>query len=186
MKAPVPPSDPPPPDAARRDFLVKASTVALGGVATLPPVLGGIAFALHPLRQPVGSAGFVKVTNLEALPADGRPRKFTVLADRVDAWNKFPRSPVGAIYLRRTGDRDIVALHSSCPHAGCFVDYRPDHNHFWCPCHNSAFALDGAIETPSSPSARPLDTLEVEVRNDSEVWVRYQNFRMGSAEKIPV
>lgn len=179
---PVPPSDP-----GRREFLAKACTVALGGVAMVPPLAGGLAVAMDPLRRPSGgAAAFLRVTTLEALPKDGVPRKFTVFADRVDAWNKYPAAPVGAVYLRRTSDTEISALHSICPHAGCFVDYVAARQHFFCPCHNSAFAVDGAIETPSSPAARGLDTLEVEVRNQNEVWVKFQNFRMGTPEKIPV
>lgn len=176
-----------PADPGRREFLTKACTVAVGGVATVPPLLGGIAVAFDPVRRPIPSgAGFVRVTRLEALPADGVPRKFTVVSDRVDAWNKFPAAPVGAIYLRRTGETEVVALHSTCPHAGCFVDYVPGRNHFWCPCHNSAFGVDGSIETVGSPSARGLDGLAVEIRNGNEVWVKFQNFRTGSAEQIPV
>ena len=183
------PPGPPPDSPDRRQFLVKACTVALGGAAVVPPLVGGVAVALDPVRR--GSGGlaatpFVRVTSLEALPADGVPRKFTVFADRVDAWNRYPLSAVGAIYLRRIGDKQVVALHSICPHAGCFVDYVPNRDHFYCPCHNSAFGLDGSIQTKGSPSARPLDTLEIEIRNEREVWVRFQNFRMGTAEKIPV
>src|SRR5690606_21305170 len=110
----------------------------------------------------------------------------TVLADKVDAWNRHPSAPVGAIYLRRTGETEVTAFNSSCPHAGCFVDYVPDRSHFWCPCHNSAFGVNGEIETRTSPAARPLDSLDVEIRNEREVWVRFQNFRMGTPEKIPV
>lgn len=184
-KADPPPT--PPTDPGRRDFLVKAATVTLGGISVLPPVAAGVAVMLDPLkRNQGGESGFVRITTLEALPKDGGPKKFTVFADRVDAWNRFPQAPVGAIYLRRSGDTNITALHSSCPHAGCLVDYLSSGNHYYCPCHNSSFSLDGKIETKSSPAARPLDSLEVEIRNQNEVWVKFQNFRAGTAEKIPV
>ncbi len=180
---------PPLPEGAepRREFLVKAATVALGGAAVAPPMVAGVAFALDPVRrQAPGASDFARITTLDALPADGVPKKFTVFADRVDAWNRHPRTAVGAIYLRRTGDKDVTALHSICPHAGCFVDYQPGKSQYYCPCHNSAFSTDGAVSGQGNPSARGLDTLAVEIRNGKEVWVRYQNFRMGTAEKIPV
>jgi Rieske Fe-S protein len=161
--------------------------VALGGAALLPPVIGGIAVAIDPLRRGAGTdSEFVRVTTLEALPEDGLPRKFTVFADQVDAWNKLPEAPVGAIYLRRTGAGEVSALHSTCPHAGCFVEFVPAGNHFWCPCHNSEFTVDGSIQSPSSPASRPLDALAVEIRNQNEVWVKFQNFRTGTSRKIAV
>ncbi|HEY0883234.1 MAG TPA: Rieske (2Fe-2S) protein, partial [Archangium sp.] len=113
------------------------------------------------------------------------PRKFSVLATKVDAWNRTPNVPVGAVYLQRLPGNKVRALNVVCPHAGCFVDYKGDKNNFHCPCHNSSFGLDGTILDPKSPSPRPLDALEVEVRGN-EVWVKFQNFRAGVHEKIPV
>jgi hypothetical protein len=50
----------------------------------------GLLTLLDPLRRKAGISGFVHVTSLSALPEDGTPRRFPVIADRVDAWNKFP------------------------------------------------------------------------------------------------
>jgi Rieske Fe-S protein len=72
-----------------------------------------------------------------------------------------------------------------CPHAGCFVDYLDARKSYLCPCHNSTFALDGKVNDPKSPSPRGLDELEVEVRDNSEVWVKFQNYRAGISQKIP-
>ena len=109
-----------------------------------------------------------------------------VLATRVDAWNRTPDVPVGAVYLQRLPDGSVRALTVPCPHAGCFVDYKAARDNFHCPCHNSSFALDGRVLDPKSPSPRPLDSLETEVRGGTEVWVRFRNFRAGVHEKIPV
>lgn len=167
----------------RRSFLKEAASVLIGGIVMLVPAAAGLFTWLDPLkRRNSGGGQFVKVGTLDALPADGVPRKFTVLADHVDAWTKTPHMPVGAIYLRRTGDKEVSALHSVCPHAGCFVDYRGDRKDFFCPCHNSTFAADGEINDPKSPSPRAMDSLEVEVRGN-EVWVRFQNFVAGHKEK---
>jgi Rieske Fe-S protein len=127
----------------------------------------------------------VRVTTLEALPDDGIPRKFPVLATRVDAWNKFSQAAIGAVYLRRTAEAQVQALNVVCPHAGCFVDFLPERGTYLCPCHNSTFAVTGRIGDPASPAARGLDTLDVEIRGGNEVWVKFQNFQAGRAEKIP-
>jgi len=169
----------------RRDFLKKASAVAIGGIITMAPIAAGVRVALDPLKRAGGGKQRLKVTNLESLPNDGIPRKFAIIASRSDAWNRYPEAPVGAVYLRRTGEQTVEALNVVCPHAGCFVDFRPEKKGYFCPCHNSVFAMDGKIADPKSPSPRGLDELKVEV-NGSEVWVEFQNFRTGSAEKIPV
>lgn len=181
------PRDTKPCAEGRRGFIQKLLAGVIGAALGLIPAGAGFKFFLDPLGRKASAAGnAVRVATLEALPADGVPRKFPVLADRVDAWNKFVNVPVGAVYLRRTTDGKLEALNVTCPHAGCFVDFKPDEGKFLCPCHNSLFAMDGKIASPGSPAARPLDSLEVELRNEKEIWVKFQNFEAGKAEKIPV
>ena len=52
------------------------------------------------------------------------------------------------------------------------------------PCHNSNFKLNGDILSGVSP--RAMDPLEIEVRNTSEVWVKFQNFQPGHDHPVPV
>ena len=177
----------PGPGEDRRGFLKKFCAMLVGAVLGLAPVAAGLRVFLDPLRRRAAAERLVPVTSLDSLPADGLPRKFPVLADREDAWNKFRQVPVGAVYLRRTAEGKLEALNVVCPHAGCFVDFNSGRSQFICPCHNSAFALDGKIAEAASPAARGLDTLDVEVRNGKEVWVKFQNFEGGNKmEKIPV
>ena len=170
----------------RRGFLKKLASGVIGAVITLIPAAAGLAVWLDPARRKSNTGGqTVRVASLNALPADGVPRKFTVLASRVDVWNKSPESAVGAVYLRREKGAKPRAFNVVCPHAGCFVDYMEAEDGYLCPCHNSTFALDGKISSPGSPAPRGLDELEVEIRNKSEVWVKFRNFRAGVPEKIP-
>jgi quinol---cytochrome c reductase iron-sulfur subunit, bacillus type len=173
------------PPADRREFLKKACCICVGTAATLPPVAAGIFVLVDPLHRKSSTGDFIHVTSLSALPEDGTPRKFSIVTTREDAWNKTPNVPVGAIYLRRPQPEKVQALNVVCPHAGCFVDYVSERNSYLCPCHLSTFALDGRINDPKSPAARAMDDLEVQIRNGTEVWVRFQNFRSGPAEKIP-
>lgn len=169
----------------RRDFLVGVSAVVAGTLAMLAPIGAAVVSLLDPLRREKPSSEMVLVARTSAIPEDGSPRKFTVTADRTDAWAAYDDSPVGAVYLRRSGD-EVRALNVVCPHAGCFVGVAKDNSRFSCPCHLSSFDLDGAVDDPTSPSPRDMDTLDVEVRNGDEVWVRFQNFLPGRAEKTPV
>lgn len=176
----------PPPQNDRRSFLTKAAAIVVGGLITLVPAAAGLFVFFDPLRRKSASGGAVLVASLGSLPENGEPRKFPVLATKVDAWNRSPNVPIGAVYLQRFKDGQVRALNVVCPHAGCFVDFRPAQGHYHCPCHDSTFATDGKILDPKSPSPRPLDDLKVEIRNGTEIWVTFQNFRAGTHEKIPV
>jgi menaquinol-cytochrome c reductase iron-sulfur subunit len=176
----------PPASPERRGFLKKIAAVIIGGIATLFPAAAGLTVFLDPLRRKSQSGQMIRVITLAALPADGMPRKFPVIANRSDAWSKFTQVPIGAVYLRRTADNQLQAFNVVCPHAGCFIDYIPEQGHFLCPCHNSSFTPDGKIDDPQSPSPRRMDDLKVEVRNGSEVWVMFQNFQPGHADKLPI
>jgi menaquinol-cytochrome c reductase iron-sulfur subunit len=173
------------PQTDRRDFFKKSLALIIGGSAAAVPVVAGLMVTADPLDRKSGAGAAIKVTTLDALPNDGVPRKFPVLADRTDAWNKYLNVVVGAVYLRRTADDKITALNVLCPHAGCFVDYSPDKKNYLCPCHVSSFTIDGKIDSPTSPSPRGLDELEVQVR-DGGVWVVFQNFQAGRPDKVPV
>jgi Rieske Fe-S protein len=174
------------PPPTRRGFLKQACAAILGGIAGVVPLISGLIVFLDPLRRKSQASEFLSVASLNALPEDGSPRKFSVVASRTDAWNKSPRTPIGAVYLRRAaGAKTVQALNVVCPHAGCFVDYNPDAKGYHCPCHDSTFALTGQISSPSSPAPRGLDELEVEIRNENEVWVKFQNFQAGQAKKTP-
>jgi len=172
------------PLAARREFMAKVVAVACGGLATIPPVVAGLWAFLDPLRRTRGAASFLSVADLAAIPDDGLPRQFPVIADRVDAWTGFAAEPVGAVYLsREQGSREVRALSATCPHAGCFIDLEKATQCFRCPCHNSSFTLDGNIVNPS-PSPRAMDELECRVGGNGQVEVKWQKYRAGIAEKV--
>jgi menaquinol-cytochrome c reductase iron-sulfur subunit len=171
----------------RRDFFTRAAAVVIGGLVALFPPLAGLAMFLDPLRRKSQSGQFIRVADLKEVPPDGIPRSFSVIADRWDAWNFYPQEPIGAVYLRRTEEGGAPeAVSAICPHLGCFVDFRVSQGNYKCPCHDSRFEPDGArIDPDNCPAARDLDSLEVEVRNENEVWVKYQRFVAQKAEKIP-
>ena len=168
----------------RRGF-IKFLCIVIGGIVSAVPFGAGIWAYINPLTREKGvdGDGFLKITTLDAIPDDGTPAKFSVIADKEDAWNKFKNISVGAIYLRKEAGK-VKALHTVCPHLGCFIDYRSTKSDFFCPCHNSNFKLDGSIVSGVSP--RPMDPLEIEIRNKVEVWVKFQNFQPGHDHPIPL
>ena len=177
--APAPAGDP------RRRFVIKAVALGSGALAYVVPALAGIVAFLNPLKQKSQAGQFLRVASLDLLPKDGTPQKVSIVSDRTDAWNRFPNEPIGAVLLRRTEGGQVEAINVVCPHAGCSVQYHAKDGKLFCPCHAASFALDGKRLDETSPSPRDLDTLEVEIRNGTEVWVRFQNFRTGIPEKVP-
>ena len=168
---------------SRRGFLGRTAAW-IGGIFTLAvPTMVGVATFLNPWRQQSQSGAFLRLASLDVLPEDGTPRKVPVIADRADAWNSYPAEPIGAVFLRRTG-KDVSALQVVCPHAGCSINYENNAQggKFFCPCHAASFDLAGKITDATSPSPRDMDSLEVEIRNTNEVWVKFQTFGVGVKE----
>jgi menaquinol-cytochrome c reductase iron-sulfur subunit len=189
-----PPTTPPPkpgdPAAApRRNILAAAAAVIIGGFVGFVPLAAGLATFFDPiLRRKKATAGEagpppIRVASLDALPSDGTPVQVPVIADLTDAWNREPNQPIGAVYLRRDGDK-VECFNAICPHAGCFVGYSADRKVFQCPCHTSSFELDGGRIMPS-PSPRDMDSLAVDPAKlkSGEVWVQFVNYYPGKEHR---
>src|ERR1041385_2146860 len=104
-----------PPLPARRNFIKKACALVIGAVVGLVPAISGVMVFFDPLRRRSQDGDAVHVASLNALPQDGVPRKFAVIASHTDAWNRMPRVPVGAVYLRRVGDKQVQAVNVIWP-----------------------------------------------------------------------
>ena len=177
----------------RRGFVARLIALGLAAAAYAVPVLAGLAAALNPLRQKGRAGKLYKLASLDALPEDGTPQKVAVIDERGNAWTRSIE-PIGAVYLMRTaGPEEVRAIQVICPHAGCSVQFKETVEEeggqkvreFYCPCHQARFDLEGIRLDATSPSPRDLDALDVEVRNRTEVWVQFQNFKTGTAKKVP-
>jgi nitrite reductase/ring-hydroxylating ferredoxin subunit len=183
----------------RRSFLAGFAAAVSAGLLVLFPFAAGWGVFTDPLRRRQRSANpensidasdFARICPLDALPADGTPREFVVTADVSDAWTRTMGQRVGSVFVARTdaeGKPQVRAFTATCPHLGCAVEFDSADERFECPCHESAFAKDG--EKLFGPSLRGLDPLEVKLTGEGdtqEVWVAFQRFRAGIAERIPV
>jgi Rieske Fe-S protein len=159
----------------RRSFLT-AALGACAGCAALTPALAAI---LSPL-----DGGIVKLGEglLDLGPLDGFergvPRKVAIRAARTDAYLKESERALGSVLVIREGDA-ISIFAAQCPHAGCDVGMNAK-GQLACPCHESAFGLDGSVM--GGPAPRSLDKLETEVK-DGRVLVRFKRFQVGIPEK---
>jgi Rieske Fe-S protein len=193
-----PASASPPNNPERRSFFARVGALVIGGIVTVFPFAAGWAVVSDPLRRRKGGdaagdddmAGFVRIGALDSVPADGNPHAFVVVADVVDAWTRAANQRIGEVFLTRSdagGKRNVIAFTATCPHLGCTVEYDGAAGQFACPCHESGFAKDG--KKLFGPSLRGLDPLDVKLTGEDaaqEVWVRFEAFRAGIAERIPV
>ena len=174
----------------RRDAYRYAS-LALGGLIKLALAVPAVAFLGSPLRKRAEGAGNEKFTTLTSLSqlTVGEPRSFGVIQERTDAWVKYPAEPVGSVWLVRqpAGSKpEVIAYTAECPHLGCAINLGADGKSFLCPCHTSAFDLQGKPQNQVPP--RPMDRLEVELtaEPDPKVRVKFEKFRTLAEERIPL
>lgn len=156
-----------------------------GSLAGLIPLAAGGLFLMDPiLRKRRGAGGgMLRALSLSQLPADGTPVRVTLRSDIVDAWTMYRDRVIGSVYLRLMPNGQVLVFNDTCTHLGCKVDYQAPEKRFFCPCHQSAFTLEGKPQNVTPP--RGLDELDTEIK-DGEVWVKYQNFRTGTDKKEPI
>jgi Rieske Fe-S protein len=172
----------------------------VNGLIALVLAIPGVRYVLHPLREQTAERGFLRVAPLSALKP-GVPFQAIVRDGRSDAYTRYPSGPIGGVWLvLRSGEGTspsertrldsetpaVNAFQVVCPHLGCAVDYSSSRRRFACPCHASAFGLDGS--RLSGPSPRDMDALACRVSDPDPggqrwVEVRFERFRSGIVDK---
>lgn len=171
-----------PPDA-RRAFL-KLVTAGLGAVTAALAVVPGLGFLAGPARDAAGKGANPLRVATERDVKPNRPLRVTAVGPQDDAWLRLEKVTLGSAWLVRTVEHGpIRAFSTVCPHLGCGVDYDEKAGKFNCPCHTSAFDLEGRCL--GGPSPRGLDELETHVEG-RDVLVRYQRFRVGTSKREPI
>jgi Rieske Fe-S protein len=168
---------------SERRGLLKLAVGAIGAALSAAVAAPVLALLSHPLlrREERDDDAPLAVARLDELP-EGVPTRAEVVAPtRRDSWARYDRVPLGAVWLVRRGP-SVRALSTTCPHAGCYVDYAATTRAFACPCHGSAFDVDGRCT--GGPSPRAMDELEAFV-DGNEVRVRFQRFRLATRDKEP-
>lgn len=138
---------------------------------------------LDPLRRGSKQRKFEKLRKLTDIEI-GVPRKVVIIAQRTDAWTRYPEGPVGAVWIFRHEDDTVDVYSVTCPHLGCPVDHLPGEHEFYCPCHDARYAEDGSII--SGPQQRGMDKLECKVELEGgDKWIKiiFEKFERGTPEK---
>lgn len=183
--------------SGRRSFCLSTLALGMGAAAVAVPIYGGARMSLYPLQQHGLAGKEYPLTTIDNL--DETPRLYAVIDTMTDAWVSAPNQVIGNIFLRKLKKEDgsmiVEAFQSVCPHAGCRVKIDQQKHPktgatetmFFCPCHSDMFSLDGKRLSPNTmKSARDLDSLETRVDENGRVFVKFQNFRLGDSQKVPV
>ena len=146
------------PTPTRRNFY---STIINGLNGLLGAALGGVAAAylILPRKHKV-SAGWTEATDLSKLQ-EGKPAE--VIFDRVrkDSWRVSTEKTTA--WILKKSEQEVVAFAPSCTHLGCAYKWDDSAKNFMCPCHTSAFSVEGKVL--SGPAPRPLDRYDVRLDN---------------------
>ena len=144
-------------ETPRRNFFV-AAIYGLGGL--IGAVLGGLAggYLLIPPRSSKKKEAWTPVGELSMAPL-GKPYEFVFQKTRVDGW-KVTKEKATAWVLKKS-ENEVVAFAPQCTHLGCAYHWEDGSNTFVCPCHTSAFSIEGKVL--SGPAPRALDQYDVKV-----------------------
>ena len=173
-----------------RREIYRIGTMALGGLMGLMLAVPGIAYVMTPILRKKDDKGgdFQTLARLSQL-VEGVPQAFAIIDERQDAWVKYPREPIGSVWLIRqpAGSKpEVVAFSAECPHLGGAVGLAGDGKSFLCPFHNSNFTFAGERRNQIPP--RSMDTLELKLSADPdpEIRVKFEQFRTATEEKKPL
>jgi len=176
-----------------RRFVLQILAGVLNAAIVGASAFAALSFLAYPLARKRKASEYVRVAPLSALNSSA-PTRVAVMAERSDAFLRFPVSPVGQVWLDadagvESSSAQVRCLQTICPHLGCSIEYVPDRAGYACPCHTSDFSRDGRRLT--GPSPRDMDELECRVSDpdgEGQRWVeiRYQQFRTGMAERKPL
>ncbi len=162
-----------------KGLVAAGSVIFVGGVAA-PAVTAALAPVL---RKSDAGDRWVRVAHLSDLN-EGEPKRAAVISEMTDAFTRYAKENLGAVWLVRTGD-SVRALSVTCPHLGCGVEKSA--TGFGCPCHTSVFDPTG--KRVSGPAPRDMDSLEtrvVGVGSDRTVEVQFKKYRQGIPEREEV
>jgi menaquinol-cytochrome c reductase iron-sulfur subunit len=168
-----------PENVGRRSFLKRLSAfgaILSAGLVSIP-VLRAI---FSPTAQHTHADSWVKVADDTALLDIGTPIRVNFVQTVEDAW--VESRTLSGVWLYTEDGEKFKAYNGHCTHLGCSYDYDKDKKTFFCPCHRGQFDVKTG-EVLAGPPPRPLDELEVDVR-DAEVFVNYKDFRLGVPDRI--
>jgi Rieske Fe-S protein len=141
----------------RRGFLVRAIAAIYAVLgATVAFILGGAVLAPAFTRR---EDAWLRAASFDALP-DHEPLSVTLRVARQDGFTQVVDRTV--VYLVKTGDQQVHAMHSTCTHLGCRTSYDRETRRIVCPCHGGAYDLQGQVIEGPPPAPLPVLATRIE------------------------
>jgi len=106
---------------------------------------------LKPKLRKKGS-DWVEAGDLSSLQV-GKPEEVAFRHSRVDGWRVMNEKSTA--WVVKLDAQNVVAYAPQCTHLACAYHWDAQANNFLCPCHGSAFSIDGKVI--AGPAPRPLD-----------------------------
>ena len=175
---PAVPGGVPQSEITRRGFLAIATGVltSLVVLAAGIPIIGELIGGIYREKK----SQWVKVTDISSFPI-GQPVNPTFPMEEVQAYIR--QTDLRKVWVVKHSETEVTVFSPICVHLGCHYNWNPQTQHFECPCHGSVYALDGKVI--GGPAPRPLDTLPAKIEGGT-LFVKWEEFRVGIPEKIPV
>ena len=142
----------------RRSFLAGLLAVGSAAVGVLLAV-PLVRFTLHPVLARTTEKSWSDVGNVDEFRDLTAPVKKLVNIEQRDGWRKIILEK--PVYVSKDAKGELIVLSAVCTHLGCAYHWDEGTRHFVCPCHTSAFGIDGKVL--SGPAPRPLDRYQVRI-----------------------
>ncbi len=130
---------------------------SLGAIMTGALSIPAVAY-LFATPKSKKKAGWIEAGDIAQVPLNS-PEEVVFRRTRVDGWKT--QNERTSAWVIRTSPTEVIALAPQCTHLGCAYHWEAEKKEFECPCHTSAFSMDGKVLT--GPAPRPLDRYEVKL-----------------------
>lgn len=92
----------------------------------------------------------------------GIPVELNFQENRLDGWRLLTEKKT--VWVVKENDKKVLAFGPQCTHLACAYHWEMQVGKFICPCHGSAFSIEGKVL--NGPAARPLDRYMTKVENN--------------------
>jgi menaquinol-cytochrome c reductase iron-sulfur subunit len=157
------------PEPDRRGFFVAAIYGLWGLITAAIAIPAGVYLLFPPRAKKAGE--WVETTDLSQLKVK-EPEEVVFRRNRVDGWKVV--SEKTTTWLVKMSDQDVIAYAPQCTHLGCAYHWEESSKNFVCPCHTSAFSIDGKVL--AGPAPRPLDRFAVKLEGGKVLIGKIQKY----------